>query len=137
MTEQQINLDTTKIEKWMEVNKNNPYVQILGNIWLRKLWNLIQFLKRFCFFSFFRIGAGSSLVIKLAPPSNQPYKDHTTGLVFLRHNHPRRVLQTYLQGYFEDLFDDTYRKNIAITVRFIIIYLIGSKCINVVFCSLV
>ena len=41
MTDQDINLDSAKIEKWMEVNKNNPYVQILGNIWLRKLWNLI------------------------------------------------------------------------------------------------
>ncbi len=41
MTEQEINFDTTKIEKWMEANKENPYVLILGNIWLRKLWNLI------------------------------------------------------------------------------------------------
>ena len=41
MTDQDINLDSAKIEEWMETNKNNPYVQILGNIWLRKLWNLI------------------------------------------------------------------------------------------------
>jgi len=41
MTEQQINFDTTKIQNWMKANKDNPYVLILGNIWLRKLWNLI------------------------------------------------------------------------------------------------
>jgi len=39
MDDEQVNEVTKRIEDWMERNKNNSYVEILGNIWLRGLMN--------------------------------------------------------------------------------------------------
>ena len=39
MTDEKITDISNRIEKWMKENKDNSYVEILGNIWLRKLMN--------------------------------------------------------------------------------------------------
>lgn len=39
MTDEKITDISNLIENWMKKNKDNSYVEILGNIWLRKLMN--------------------------------------------------------------------------------------------------
>jgi len=39
MTDEKIIDISNLIENWMKENKDNSYVEILGNIWLRKLMN--------------------------------------------------------------------------------------------------
>ena len=39
MDDERVNDMAKRIEDWMEKNKKNSYVLILGNIWLRQLMN--------------------------------------------------------------------------------------------------
>ena len=39
MTDEKITDISNLIENWMKKNKDNSYVEILGNIWLRRLMN--------------------------------------------------------------------------------------------------
>ena len=39
MTDEKITDISNRIENWMKENKDNSYVEILGNIWLRRLMN--------------------------------------------------------------------------------------------------
>jgi hypothetical protein len=41
ITEDEIHEKSRSIQQWMNDNKDNSYVSIIGNIWLRGLMNLI------------------------------------------------------------------------------------------------